>query len=218
MSYSPQPGTIPARVMRYLREQAGRGRTWVPGAELADHVSQTQISPYIQVPITHGAIVRRPAPNNLRLSEYSLGNGIPLPVPPDLHPDEPLHPTPQVPQGATSRWPAIPARPSSETTTKRRAMPRTMSRIDPQKLSIANDPMPGHRATPNKYAELFSRLKPGQCIVCEGMQAGKIACALRKYVAEAGKSNIVRSTGRYDDGKGRVWLLAAPAARAARAA
>ena len=95
----------------------------------------------------------------------------------------------------------------------------TVARIDPTKLTISNDPLPAHRATPNKYAELFGRLKPGQCIVCEGSQAAKLATALKKFVAQAGQSHIVRSTSRYDaDGKGRVWLIAVPAQKVKRVA
>lgn len=89
-----------------------------------------------------------------------------------------------------------------------------MPRIDPSKLTISNDPMPAHRAIANKYAELFGRLKPGQCIVCEGDQAAKLATALKKHVALAGQSHIVRSTSRFEaDGKGRVWLIGAVATK-----
>lgn len=94
-----------------------------------------------------------------------------------------------------------------------------LSRIDPAKLVISNDPMPAHRASPNKYAEIFGRLKPGQCIICEPDQASKLSTALKKHVQQAGQTHIVRSTSRFEaDGKGRVWLIAVAPVKAKRAA
>lgn len=94
-----------------------------------------------------------------------------------------------------------------------------VTRIDPTKLTIGTDPMPAHRASPNKYADIFGRLKPGQCIICEPEQAAKLSTALKKYITTSAHSKcMVRSTSRFDaDGKGRVWLIA-PAAPAAPSA
>lgn len=209
MSYTPQPGTIPSRVVEYLMAQAKLRRQWVPGAELSEHVGQAHVSPYLKVAINEGAVLRRPSPLDGRLSEYALGNGVPSARPHDLEPDEPLHSMPQRPSTAL----VSSANPFQSTT----GGPK-VSRIDPEKLTISNDPMPAHRASPNKYGEIFSRLKPGQCIVCEPPHAAKLATALKKHVAQSGQNHMVRSTSRFDDGRGRVWLIAGPAAKVKRAA
>lgn len=95
-----------------------------------------------------------------------------------------------------------------------------MTRIDPTKIEIGNDQMPAHRASPNKYNDLFGRLKPGQCLICESDQAAKLSTALKKYIASTQQHSncIVRSTSRFDDGRGRVWLIALPAAKVKRVA
>ena len=94
-----------------------------------------------------------------------------------------------------------------------------LTRIDPTKLTIGDDPMPAHRASPNKYADIFGRLKPGQCIICEPDQAAKLSTSLKKYLQQAGQTHIVRSTSRFEkDGMGRVWLIAAAPVKARRAA
>lgn len=211
MSYTPQPGTIPARVVEYLRSQVPLRRQWVPGAELAEHVGQAHISPYLKVAINEGAVLRRPSPLDARLSEYALGDGVPSARPHDLEPDKPLH--------------SVPPRPSTTLVSSANPFQSTtggpkVTRIDPTKLTISDDPMPAHRAIPNKYADVFGRLKPGQCIVCEGEAAAKLSTSLKKYIATSPhRGCIVRSTSRYEaDGRGRVWLIAAPVAKGKRAA
>lgn len=82
-----------------------------------------------------------------------------------------------------------------------------MTHIDPDALKIAADPLPPGRAKRDKYADLWAKLKPGQCVVCEPEHVGRIAGALKKHVESAGLDCHVRLTKRYTDGKGRVWLL-----------
>ena len=82
--------------------------------------------------------------------------------------------------------------------------------IDTSSLSISDDPIPSHRAVPiYKYDGVFAKLKYGQCVICEPSHAPKISQALRQWLVRQNKSGSVKSMTRYDDGKGRVWLVAA---------
>lgn len=92
MTYAIQPGTIPARVAAYLQDQSAAGRDWVPGAELADHIGQESVLPYLTAALSHGAIKRRPGSIDRRQAEYSIGDGVSVPMPEDHEPDEPLKP------------------------------------------------------------------------------------------------------------------------------
>lgn len=107
-TYTPQPGTIPARVIAYLRDQSAAGRQWVPAAELADHIGQPAVSPYLSIPMERGALIRRPINGNRNVQEYALGDGTPAPKPQDHEPDEPLKPisTP-VTTTIASLWPGL---------------------------------------------------------------------------------------------------------------
>ena len=87
-AYIPQPGTIPAKVIAYLQEQAQLGRHWVPAAELADHIGQPAVSPYLATPMEHGALIRRSPTGNRNLQEYAIGDGVPLPRPADPEDDD----------------------------------------------------------------------------------------------------------------------------------
>lgn len=94
---------------------------------------------------------------------------------------------------------------------------RTVARaVDPDTMTICDDPMPAHRASPGcKYDATFGALKPGQAIKCQPDDVNRIANALRKYV-EADATLVVRSIRDYGDGQGRVWLVKAakPASKA----
>lgn len=81
--------------------------------------------------------------------------------------------------------------------------------VDVSTLSIADDPLPKYRApVDTKYGPLFSKLKVGQCIVCEAGTASKIGHALNTWLDKHGKNNMVKTCQKYEkDGKGRVWLL-----------
>jgi len=85
--------------------------------------------------------------------------------------------------------------------------------VDPEQLSICNDPLPNHRAKPGgKYDEILKNLKVGQCIKCPPADVGKITGALRKFIGEGGDvKGAIRSMSNYGDGMGRVWLVALPA-------
>ncbi len=76
-------------------------------------------------------------------------------------------------------------------------------------LSISSDPLPTRRANPaGKYTEIFSKLKPGQCIKCPKGTAGRLGQALRKWIDQNNTGQRVSSTENYPaDGAGRVWLL-----------
>lgn len=88
----------------------------------------------------------------------------------------------------------------------------TMKHIDPDLIEICNDPYVGVRSSPKgKYDEMFSMLKPGQCLKCEPHESAPLATALRKWLQTNGKDAEleVRAMNRFSkDGRGRVWLLA----------
>ena len=90
--------------------------------------------------------------------------------------------------------------------------------IDPLKLKIADDPVIGRARPPNKYAEIFERMKPGQCIVCASDEAAALCGAMKKWIENTGSKCSAKFTTRYSDGKGRVWLLADPKATKLKAA
>ena len=59
----------------------------------------------------------------------------------------------------------------------------TMKHIDPDLIEICNDPYVGVRSSPKgKYDEMFSMLKPGQCLKCEPHESAPLATALRKWL------------------------------------
>ena len=78
-------------------------------------------------------------------------------------------------------------------------------------ITVANDPLPGQRAISYqyKYHALFEKLKPGQCLVCEPGDVGKLSHAMSVWIKRKQlKDHVPRSTRRYEaDGKGRVWLI-----------
>jgi hypothetical protein len=87
------------------------------------------------------------------------------------------------------------------------------SRVDPEELVIANDPLPGARLVANKYWPVFSKLQVGQNIRCAPGDVQAIGQALRKYITvHAIKQDGVLCKSviqtRSPDGIGRVWLAA----------
>lgn len=110
-AYIPQPGTIPARVVAYLHEQLSLGRQWVPSVELAEHVGQETVTPYLDTPVQRGCLIKRMVHGYRRRAEYALGDGQPLRKPADLEPDEPLHPVPKALAAAPLFPPAVPRQP-----------------------------------------------------------------------------------------------------------
>lgn len=91
MSYTPLPGSIPARVVAYLQDQAQAGRQWLPGGELADLIGEPSIANYLGAPLKYGCVTRRSVKGNLRMMEYALGDGTPPAAPADLEADVPMH-------------------------------------------------------------------------------------------------------------------------------
>ncbi len=87
MTYIPQPGTVPHRVINWLKLQPVGSE--YPSAVLAEElgVQQANIGPCLQVPIRHGAITAR---KEGRLMMFGLGNGVPTCSAPDFELDEPL--------------------------------------------------------------------------------------------------------------------------------
>lgn len=104
MTYAPQPGTIPAKVIAYMQAQARAGREWISLAELETAVDQTGLSPYLVIPTKHGALQKRWLDGNRRLTEYAIGDGKPLPAPEDHEADEPVARTPITPPKPAA-WP-----------------------------------------------------------------------------------------------------------------
>lgn len=84
--------------------------------------------------------------------------------------------------------------------------------VDIASLRISDDPIPAHRASPeNKYATIFKRLKPGQCVVCKPEDAPKIGLALKKWAEAHHPNAIVRTMSHHPkDELGRVWMLDVP--------
>lgn len=98
--YSPQPGTIPHRVIEHLK-------TLPPGTELASAVlaeiigqETRQMAACLVYPRKHGVLVMRQHEDGNHV--WSLGNGMPTPPPEDNEPDEPLHPVPKMPKKPAS--------------------------------------------------------------------------------------------------------------------
>lgn len=82
--------------------------------------------------------------------------------------------------------------------------------IDPASLTISEDPVSDGRArVVSKFDPVFSKLQPGQCLICEPEQAPKLNSALRKWLDNKGLTGAkTKAMTRYPtDGKGRVWRL-----------
>lgn len=95
MSYTPQPGTIPAKAIEWLRAQPPGAE--VSSAELAEAIGAdtSSIIPCLVTPRQHGIVKSSHRPGNKRLLYWSLGDGTLMEKPHDYVPDEPLHDTAQ---------------------------------------------------------------------------------------------------------------------------
>lgn len=89
MSYIPQPGTVPHRVINWLRLQPEG--TEVPTSVLAEElgIEKSHVGPSLKAPVSHGALTFR---KEKGLAWYGLGNGVPMCAAPDYELDEPLVP------------------------------------------------------------------------------------------------------------------------------
>lgn len=80
---------------------------------------------------------------------------------------------------------------------------------DVSELSICNDPPPVARTHPEgKYSALFAKLPAGKRLKCPTGKAGPIGQQLRKWMQKNGVPGSVKSTEKYGDGAGGVWLMA----------
>lgn len=221
-SYSPQVGTIPARVCDYLQAQAKAGRQWIPAVEIEDWLDQTPLSAYIGRAVEAGLIRKRQMDSDRRRAEYSVGDGTPLPGPTDREPDEPLHdkPPPRRVQAAPP-WPASVAPvdlvPQTAVLRRRRGPAAgAMTFADVDSMQITNDPIvPRTAGGGDKYGPIFARMIVGQAIKCAPDDAPKVANALRKWRDANHPTALVRAVRHYPvDNMGRVWLL--PPAKAGK--
>lgn len=95
MSYTPQPGTIPYRVIEFLKQQPPG--TEFSSAALAEAIGHegASLSLYLSVARDCGAVKsekRQPLTGGQQTYYWRLGEGESLPKPPDYEPDEPLTP------------------------------------------------------------------------------------------------------------------------------
>lgn len=187
MSYEPQPGSVPANIVGYLRNHPGTRLTLESICDLFNVGSKASNIHTLMAKALDAELVRR-GKNADGDYEYFAG--------PELGQASPLHAI----AGGEKR-------------------PRpTVADIDPDKLEICDDaPLPSRARPGRKYGPVFSKLKPGQCIKCEPNQAPTLATALKKWITDKKLPCIVRATSRYSDGKGRVWMLADPKAKAIKA-
>lgn len=105
MSYQPQPGTIAARVLNWLRLQP---RDYcASSAVLAEElgVLPGNIQPSLVAAVRQGAVAMEKVDG---LLYWSLGDGTPLPRPLDQQDDEPLHPLPSIPTTPALPLPSLP--------------------------------------------------------------------------------------------------------------
>lgn len=81
--------------------------------------------------------------------------------------------------------------------------------VPTEKLKISTDPLPeGKAKITNKYHDVFSKLKHGQCVICEPDDVSRVAKALRGWMEQNEVTGQIRSTRLYErDGKGRVWMM-----------
>ena len=100
--------------------------------------------------------------------------------------------------------------PQADKEVVRRVYDNPPTRIDVSNMRIADDPRLVSRGfQSSKYDQLFTKLKPGQCIVCDPKNMNPTRNALQKWLAVRypGKY-IVRGVSHYPtDGKARVWML-----------
>jgi hypothetical protein len=213
MSYTPQPCTIPAKAVDYLRVQAQAGRMWVPAVEIEDYLDQCPIGPYLERAVNHGLLRKEQMTTDRRRSQYALGDGKPLPARPRDQ-DEPLPPK-ATKKPMQAPWPPVfpppPTNPSPGASVKAKTTKKGQpaNYVDPDTLSIGHDPMPKGRVTFNKYTEIFNRLKFGDCLKCAPNEVAQIANSLRKWLSVNEKPGQVRTVRHYpSDNRGRVWLMA----------
>ncbi len=74
-------------------------------------------------------------------------------------------------------------------------------------FEIDDTPYPATRIVVSKYNEKFSAMRPGQSIKTEQENVNKTASAMRKWLANKGRVDVVvRIVRKMDDGFGRVYM------------
>ena len=93
MTYIPQPGTVPYRVITWLKLQPTGAE--FPSAVIAEELGilAAHIPSSLEAPVKHGVIAKR---KEGALILWSLGNGIPQRKPADYEPDVPLDQLPPI--------------------------------------------------------------------------------------------------------------------------
>jgi len=109
MTYTPQPGTIPYRVIEYLKIQP-RGLEF-SSAALAEAIGHdgAGLRSCLAIPLEHGALKadkRVPPLGGKATLFWSLGDGTPLPKPDDYEPDQPLSKPPTMAAAPQASKPA----------------------------------------------------------------------------------------------------------------
>lgn len=179
--YEPRAGSVPAGVIGYLRNHPRASLTVEQIVDMfCDGRRTSNVHTLLADAIDTGAVVR----DRNAEDEYIYRVG------PNM-------------DASTNADAASPAAPRKRKSSGDRRV------IDTATLQICTDPMPTKRVSPvNKYDAIFSQLEVGQCIKCESRDAFALSKALQHWLKRTKSPHIARSQTRYDDGMGRVWLLA----------
>jgi len=77
-------------------------------------------------------------------------------------------------------------------------------------FEIDSTPFPAGRIVASKYTETFASMRPGQCIKTEPKRVGAVAIAMKKWITNSNRTDVVvRTVRKMDDGYGRVYLMPA---------
>lgn len=106
------------------------------------------------------------------------------------------------------------AMPDATVTPTKPGKPRRR-RVVADTLEICDDPFPDSSSTRQSalWAK-FDALEVGQCIKCEPAEVMSLSHSMKRWLQARGRTGlVVRRMKQYpDDGGGRVWLMADPAA------
>lgn len=221
MDYTPQPGTIPARVIEILSAHPGRQFSTAELGELLGNAVPS-LTTIMAAAIEHGAVVRSQHPEDLRLVMWSLGSGVPVPRQRDSEDDEPEAP---------AEKPRKPRKPRCQVAIK----PETSTGVDAPPATASAQIMAGFYAAKHRVIETFKQTmaKPAEADPAgldqhapgAKLDAGKIRPALvlggfaralievtkvgtggaAKYT-EHGWTQVPNGQASYDDAQLRHWL------------
>ena len=114
------------------------------------------------------------------------------------------------------RKPSIGSAGTSNTTDRPKQHRGGKPRANVEAMRVEFDrPLPHGRAVPigGFYANLFEKMKPKACIVCDPREVYAVASAMRTWIRRMGKEKVwsTRTELRSDaDCKGRVWCWPEP--------